>query len=137
MRLSNDRIVITAELVNLRHKLKRAKASERTSIGVSIAHRERKLQEIDIAADGDPPCESDALTAVRASKQSFLKEVSRVSPSTATSSRTARVTIRAGGKTLASGTMELRTGVTVDELLDAEEQINAQTTLRVHFDVEG
>jgi hypothetical protein len=50
--------------------------------------------------------------------------------------RTARVTIRAGGKTLASGTLEVREGVTGGELFDAEERINSQTTLRVYFDVE-
>lgn len=57
-------------------------------------------------------------------------------PPLTTTHRTARVTIRAGGKTLASGTLELREGVTVDQILDAEEEINRQTTMRVYFDVE-
>ncbi len=130
MRLSNDRSVIEKELRELRRRLKSANLSERASYGVSISHRVRKLKSLEGNGKMETT-EPHAGDSVRATAQSFIEEANRVAPH-----RTARVTIRAGGKTLASGTMELRSGVTVDELLDAEEKINAQTTLRVHFDVE-
>lgn len=58
-------------------------------------------------------------------------------PPLTTTHRAARVTIRAGGKTLASGTLEMRPDATADELFAAEMEINGSTNLRVWFDVEG